>query len=150
MSFTAPNRVATIGGTSGPACSRIGEPSNRRIESVLSEIKELDKKGVKEINIIGQDITAYGMDIYREKSLARLLKEIIPVTKNIQWIRLLYAFPAHTTDELIDTIASEEKICKYIDMPMQHISDRILRDMNRSSAVPSFWRPRGGSLSEGN
>jgi ribosomal protein S12 methylthiotransferase len=71
------------------------------------------------------------MDIYRQKSLARLLKELVSVCRNIEWIRLLYAFPAHVTDELIDVIAGEEKICKYIDMPLQHISDPILAGMNR-------------------
>ncbi|MDP2653952.1 MAG: 30S ribosomal protein S12 methylthiotransferase RimO [Candidatus Omnitrophota bacterium] len=108
-----------------------GKFVSRTIESVLTEVKRLDEAGAQEINIIGQDITAYGMDIYREKSLARLLKEIIPVTKNIQWVRLLYAFPAHVTDELIDVMAREEKICKYIDMPLQHISDPLLSSMNR-------------------
>jgi ribosomal protein S12 methylthiotransferase len=109
-----------------------GKFVSRTIESVLAEIKQLDERGVREINIIGQDITAYGMDIYRQKSLARLLKELIPVTKNIQWIRLLYAFPAHVTEELIDVMAQEEKICKYIDMPLQHISDHILKNQNRN------------------
>lgn len=109
-----------------------GKFVSRSIESVLAEVKKLDERGVKEINIIGQDITAYGMDIYRQKSLARLLQEIIPVTKNIQWVRLLYAFPAHVTDKLIDVIATEEKICKYIDMPLQHISDHILKSQNRN------------------
>lgn len=109
-----------------------GKFVSRTIESVLSEIKRLDQQGVVEINLIGQDITAYGMDLYHELSLARLLKEIVKVTENIQWIRLLYAFPAHVTDELIDVIAQEEKICKYIDIPLQHISDHILTDMNRN------------------
>lgn len=109
-----------------------GKFSSRPIESILAEIKALDQQGVREINLIGQDITAYGMDLYRTKSLARLLKEIIPVTKNIQWIRLLYAFPAHTTSELIDVIANEKKICNYIDMPLQHISDHLLTSMNRN------------------
>jgi len=108
-----------------------GKFTSRTIESVLKEIKQLDERGIKEIHIIGQDITAYGMDIYHEMSLARLLKEIVVVTKNIQWIRLLYTFPAHVTDELIDVIASEEKICNYIDMPIQHISDNLLLSMNR-------------------
>ncbi len=108
-----------------------GQFMSRTSESVVEEIRALDARGVKEINIVGQDITAYGMDIYRKKSLSALLKAIIPVTKNIQWIRLLYAFPAHVTDELIEVVAGEEKICKYIDMPIQHISDRILRRMNR-------------------
>jgi ribosomal protein S12 methylthiotransferase len=108
-----------------------GKFVSRSIESVLTEIKQLDQRGVKEVHIIGQDITAYGMDIYRKKTLAKLLQEIVTVTKNIQWIRLLYTFPAHVTDELIDVIASEDKICKYIDMPIQHISDNLLKSMNR-------------------
>ena len=108
-----------------------GKFSSRAMESVLDEIKRLDNKGVKEINIIGQDITAYGVDLYREKSLARLLREAVKVTENIQWIRLLYAFPAHVTEELVDVMASEPKICKYIDMPLQHISDNLLLSMNR-------------------
>lgn len=108
-----------------------GKFVSRTIESVVEEIRRLDAKGVREVNIIGQDITAYGMDIYKTKSLARLLKAIVPITKNIQWIRLLYAFPAHVTDELIEVMATEDKICKYIDMPVQHISDNILTSMNR-------------------
>jgi len=92
----------------------------------------LDAQGVKEINIIGQDITAYGMDLYRERSLARLLKELVGIIKNIEWIRLLYAFPSHVTDDLISVIAQEPRICKYIDMPLQHISDHILLEQNRN------------------
>ncbi len=108
-----------------------GKFVSRTIESVLEEVKRLDAQGVKEINIIGQDITAYGMDLYHELSLAKLLREMVKVTKNIEWIRLLYAFPAHVTQELIDTIAQEPKICKYIDMPLQHVSDHILKEQNR-------------------
>ena len=78
-----------------------GKFISRTIESIVKEVKELDAQGVKEINIIGQDITAYGMDVYRQKSLARLLKELVKVIKNIEWIRLFYAFPSHVTDELI-------------------------------------------------
>jgi len=109
-----------------------GKFLSRTIESIVKEVMELDAKGVKEINIIGQDITAYGMDLYRQKSLARLLKELVKVIKNIEWIRLLYAFPSHVTDELIETIAQNDKICKYIDMPLQHISDHILLEQNRN------------------
>jgi len=108
-----------------------GKFVSRTIESIVKEVERLDAQGVKEINIIGQDITAYGMDIYREKSLAKLLKAMAAATKNIQWIRLLYAFPAHMTDELIEVIATEPKICKYIDIPLQHISDSILQSMRR-------------------
>jgi len=109
-----------------------GKFISRTIESIVKEVKALDAQGVKEINIIGQDITAYGMDIYRQKSLARLLKELVKVIKNIEWIRLLYAFPSHVTDELIEVIAREPRICKYIDMPLQHISDHILLEQNRN------------------
>ncbi|MBN1870697.1 MAG: 30S ribosomal protein S12 methylthiotransferase RimO [Candidatus Omnitrophica bacterium] len=108
-----------------------GKFISRTMESVLDEIKQLDARGVKEIHMIGQDITAYGMDIYRKNSLAALLKRVIAVTDNIQWIRLLYTYPAHITDELIEVIAREEKICNYIDMPLQHINDRLLKAMNR-------------------
>jgi ribosomal protein S12 methylthiotransferase len=109
-----------------------GKFISRDLESIVKEVKELDAKGVKEINIIGQDITAYGMDIYRQRSLAGLLKELVGVIRNIEWIRLLYAFPSHVTDELIAVIAQEPKICKYIDMPLQHISDHILLEQNRN------------------
>jgi len=109
-----------------------GKFISRTIESIIEEIRLLDQRGVKEINLIGQDITAYGMDLYHRLSLAELIKKIIPVTKNIQWIRLLYTFPAHVTDELIDVMAQEKKVCDYIDMPLQHISDHLLRDMNRN------------------
>ena len=109
-----------------------GKFISRTIESIVLEVKALDAQGVREINIIGQDITAYGMDLYRQKSLARLLKELVKVVKNIEWIRLLYAFPSHVTDELIEVIAAEPRICKYIDMPLQHISDHILLEQNRN------------------
>ena len=109
-----------------------GKFVSRTFESVIKEVEALDAQGVKEINIIGQDITAYGMDVYRRKSLAELLKKLVKVTKNIQWIRLLYAFPAHVTDELVEVIANEKKICSYIDMPLQHISDHILLQQNRN------------------
>lgn len=109
-----------------------GKFVSRSIESIAKEVQGLDKQGVKEVNIIGQDITAYGMDIYRQKSLAKLLSHICKDLKNIQWIRLLYAFPAHVTDELIDVMASEPKITPYIDIPLQHISDPLLKNMNRN------------------
>jgi len=109
-----------------------GKFVSRTMEAVINEVKQLDARGVKEVNIIGQDITAYGMDVYREKSLARLLRELCHATSHIEWFRLLYAFPAHVTDDLIDVIADESKICKYIDIPLQHISDHLLKSMNRN------------------
>lgn len=88
-----------------------GRFSSRTVESVLEEVRQIDSRGVRELNIIGQDITSYGMDLYHEKSLARLLNEVVREVKNIHWIRLLYAFPAHLTDDLLDVIAREPKIC---------------------------------------
>lgn len=108
-----------------------GKFGSRTIESVLKETRQIDERGAKELNIVGQDITAYGLDLYQEKFLAKLLCEISQTVKNIHWIRLLYTFPAHITDELLDVIAQEEKICNYIDVPFQHISDKILKNMNR-------------------
>jgi len=110
-----------------------GEFVSRTIESIVEEIALLNERGVKEVNIVGQDITAYGIDIYSEKKLSDLLKKVVGSSGSIDWIRLLYTYPAHVTDELIDVIAKEEKICKYIDIPLQHISDRILKSMRRGS-----------------
>ncbi|MFA5260888.1 MAG: 30S ribosomal protein S12 methylthiotransferase RimO [Candidatus Omnitrophota bacterium] len=108
-----------------------GRFQSRSREAVLEEAIRLDQRGVKEINIIGQDITAYGMDIYAGRELPALLREICRETRNVEWVRLLYAYPAHVTDELISVVAEESKICKYIDIPLQHINDRILKKMNR-------------------
>lgn len=107
---------------------------SRPIEEILKEVKLLDKKLVKEINIIGQDITSYGVDIYTESSLAELIKQLLKNTKNIKWFRLLYTYPAHIEDELMELIAKEKRICKYIDLPIQHINDRILKLMNRKTS----------------
>ena len=109
-----------------------GEFRSRSIKSIIEEVKKLDKEGVKELNVIGQDITAYGIDIYKKKSLAKLLKAIVKETKSIKWIRLLYMYPIHITDDLLDVIASEDKICNYMDIPFQHISNKVLRKMNRN------------------
>jgi ribosomal protein S12 methylthiotransferase len=94
----------------------------------------LDKKFTKEINIIGQDTTSYGVDIYTEPALTELIKQLLKNAKNIKWFRLLYTYPAHIDDGLIDLIAKEKRICKYIDLPIQHINDRILKLMNRKTS----------------
>ena len=104
---------------------------SRTMESILQDVRRIDGQGVKELNIVGQDITAYGLDLYRKKTLAELIGKIAREAKGIEWIRLLYAYPAHITDELLDVIAAEPKICKYIDVPLQHISDKILKAMDR-------------------
>ncbi len=116
-----------------------GPHRSRRIESVVKEAERLIKNGAKEIDIIGQDTTLYGVDIYGRLRSADLLKRLSRL-KNAKWIRLLYTHPAHFTDELISVIAAEKQICKYIDIPVQHISDRILKRMNRGTSKRSILR----------
>ena len=106
-----------------------GKYRSRAMEDVLAEAKALAEEGVKECIVIAQDITRYGIDLYREKKLPELLRELCKL--DFKWIRLHYLYPDTITDELIDTIASEEKICKYIDMPIQHCNDKILQAMRR-------------------
>lgn len=107
-----------------------GRQISRPIEDIKSEVERLSAQGVKEVNLIAQDTTAYGTDLYGKPQLVELLRELVKVEK-IRWIRILYAYPRRFTDELIDLIADEEKICKYVDLPLQHASDKILKLMNR-------------------
>ena len=108
-----------------------GKFTSISINSILKEVGAFDKDKVSEINIIGQDITGYGKDLYGTYKLAEVLKTIIKRTRQIGWIRLLYLYPNRLTDELLELIRDEPRICKYIDLPIQHINDRILRLMNR-------------------
>ena len=103
---------------------------SRRMESIVEEAERLVRNGVKDINVIAQDTTRYGLDLYGELKLAELLKKLCKI-EGLQWIRVLYCYPDFITDELLDTINSEEKIVNYIDLPLQHCSGRILRAMNR-------------------
>lgn len=103
---------------------------SRPMESVLEEAKDLAENGIKELILIAQDTTRYGEDIYGELKLPELLRELCKIEK-LQWIRLLYCYPDRLTDELIETIATEEKVCNYIDLPLQHASGKILKAMNR-------------------
>ncbi|MEO0088168.1 MAG: 30S ribosomal protein S12 methylthiotransferase RimO [candidate division WOR-3 bacterium] len=107
-----------------------GRYQSREIEEIKKEVKELVDLGIKEIILIAQDTTFYGADIYNKPSLAKLLKELVKI-RNLEWLRILYTHPAHYDDELISLIRNEEKIVKYLDIPIQHISDKILRLMNR-------------------
>ena len=104
---------------------------SRPPESIITEVKNLAEKGTKEINLIAQDTTYYGKDLTSKKDLACLLKQISKI-ESIEWIRMLYCHPDHFSHDLINTIKEEEKICNYIDLPLQHISDDILKRMGRN------------------
>ena len=108
-----------------------GNLRSREISSVVQEARQAVARGVKEINLIAQDITAYGRDFGNETNLAGLLRGLVKV-KGLAWIRLLYAHPAHVTPELIRLMQGEEKICRYLDLPLQHIDDHLLQAMNRA------------------
>ncbi|GAI80372.1 unnamed protein product, partial [marine sediment metagenome] len=103
------------------------------MEDIIEEVKGLsEKQNLSEIILIGQDTTLYGIDLYGEYKLVELLKKLsLLELNNLKWIRLLYTHPAHYSEELIEVIASYPKICSYLDLPLQHISDKILKRMNR-------------------
>ena len=107
-----------------------GNFRSRTIESIIAEVKNLTERGIKEINLIAQDTTSYGADLYGMPQLAQLLTELAAID-DVKWIRLLYCYPKYFSNELIDLIAKEPKICKYIDMPLQHAHDDILQAMSR-------------------
>ena len=109
-----------------------GKFRSRTKESILNEVKKLVDFGVKEIILIAQDLTNYGVDIYNKKNLHELIREISEV-EGIEWIRLLYCYPEEITDELIEEIATNKKVVKYLDLPIQHISTKILRQMARKT-----------------
>ena len=107
-----------------------GKYKSRIIEDIVAEARSLAEKGVKELVVIAQDTTRYGMDIYGEYKLPKLLDELCLID-GIRWIRVHYCYPELVTDELIDTIARQDKICNYFDIPIQHCNDRILKLMGR-------------------
>ena len=107
-----------------------GRFRSRPIEDLVAEAKELEALGVKELNIIAQDTSRYGLDLYGEYRLAALVRRLTEET-SIPWLRLLYCYPDKITDELIDELANNDRLLKYMDIPMQHISDPILAAMNR-------------------
>ncbi|MCM8761152.1 MAG: 30S ribosomal protein S12 methylthiotransferase RimO [Candidatus Omnitrophica bacterium] len=111
-----------------------GRFRSRKITSIVREVKNLSSGGhLREINIIGQDTTLFGIDQYGKPALPYLLANLCAIEKGPRWIRILYTHPAHYTDELIDVIRSQDRICKYLDLPVQHISDKILKRMNRKT-----------------
>lgn len=105
---------------------------SRKMEEILKEAEMLAEKGIKEIIVIAQDTTKYGVDIYGESKLAELLEKISKIN-GIEWIRFLYSYPEGITEELIKTVANNKKIAKYFDIPIQHISNSILKKMNRKT-----------------
>ncbi len=110
-----------------------GPFASRKMEDILEEADMLAKKGIKELIVIAQDTTKYGIDIYGESKLAELLEKLSKI-EGIKWIRFLYAYPEGITEELIDVVANNDKIANYFDIPIQHISDKILKRMNRRTS----------------
>lgn len=107
-----------------------GNMRSRSMENVIDEAKQLAESGVKELILIAQDTTSYGLDLYGELKLPELLNELCKID-SIEWIRLLYCYPDRITDELIETMKNQEKVVNYIDLPLQHADDKILKAMNR-------------------
>lgn len=107
-----------------------GSFRSRPMESVIAEIRSLVSQGVREINLIAQDTTSFGKDLYGTPKLVELLRELVKI-EQLKWIRILYCYPKYFSDELIELIATEEKICSYVDLPLQHADDSILTAMNR-------------------
>src|SRR5437660_7635182 len=107
-----------------------GKHVTKPMEEVLREARELVEDGVRELNLVAQDTTYYGMDLYGRVRLAELLREL-DTLEGLEWIRVLYAYPINFTDELIETLADAKKVLPYLDLPLQHINDRVLRRMQR-------------------
>lgn len=107
-----------------------GNMRSRSMENVIEEAKQLAELGVKELILIAQDTTSYGLDLYGELKLPELINELCKID-SIEWIRLLYCYPDRITDELVETIKNQDKVVNYIDLPLQHADDKILKAMNR-------------------
>lgn len=113
-----------------------GRFRSRPMEEIIEEAKWLAEQGVKELIVVAQDTTRYGEDLYGEYSLAKLLRELCKI-EDLHWIRTLYCYPDKITNELLDTIASEQKVVKYLDIPLQHCNTEVLRAMNRPMDYPA-------------
>lgn len=112
---------------------------SRTVDSLVRELEVLAQRGVKEVNLIGQDTTCYGIDLGYKAGLAGLLKSLAKVS-GIEWIRFLYAYPNNITNEMLDVMAEEQKVCKYIDVPLQHASASVLKAMKRGGSRESLTR----------
>ncbi len=136
--LTTPNYMAYLKIAEGcdNCCSYCAIPqirgpyTSRPYDEVLAEAKALAASGIKEIIVVAQDTTRYGEDLYGELKLAQLLRDLNEL-EGVEWIRVMYMYPNNFTDELIETFATLDKVCKYIDIPLQHASDRLLSSMNR-------------------
>lgn len=111
-----------------------GKHKSKPIEALVEESKKLAAKGVKELILIAQDLTYYGLDLYKKRELAKLLKELVKI-EGIAWIRLHYLFPTGFPEDVLDVIREEPKVCNYIDIPLQHIADPILKSMKRGTTM---------------
>jgi len=116
-----------------------GKLRSRSIEDIVAEAKKLASQGVRELNLLAQETTEYGLDNYGKKALADLLRELAKV-EGIEWIRSYYMFPNSVTDELVDVMAEEDKVCNYFDVPIQHISDNVLQNMKRAKSGDDIRR----------
>lgn len=116
-----------------------GKHKSTPIDDLVIEAKKLAKKGIKELILIAQDVTYYGLDLYQERKLADLLRALVKV-EGIEWIRIHYAFPTGFPLDVLEVIKSEPKICKYIDIPLQHIADPILKSMKRGTTKAKTMR----------
>ncbi|MEZ4907924.1 MAG: MiaB/RimO family radical SAM methylthiotransferase [Saprospiraceae bacterium] len=109
-----------------------GKHTSRKIEDIVEEAKNLAKKGVKELILISQELTFYGLDLYKKRAITTLLDNLVEID-GIEWIRLHYTYPGNFPYELIETMAKYDKVCNYLDMPLQHANDDILKRMKRYS-----------------
>ena len=110
---------------------------SRKMEDILEEARGLAESGVKELNLVAQDTTKYGQDLYGEYSLDKLLTELCKID-GFHWIRILYGYPDRVTDSLLEVMAREPKVVKYIDLPLQHANEKVLREMNRNGSFESL------------
>jgi len=117
-----------------------GRHESRSMDDLVAEAASLAAEGAVELSLIAQDLTAYGRDLPGDASLARLLRALAVRVPDVRWLRLLYAYPASVTDELLEVMADEPAVCPYLDMPLQHISDRMLRAMRRERSGAAIRR----------
>lgn len=114
-----------------------GEFRSRRMEHILEEVRRLAAQGVREMDLVAQDTSRYGLDLYGKYMLPELIREVCKV-EGVHWVRVLYCYPDRITDELIATMAAEPKVCNYLDIPVQHGSAKVLREMNRTGSRESI------------